>query len=199
MIDNDGKNALSLGKNAAALAAMHTQLSIAAAGAKGQRLRDMPEEWFAMPDEKDMDNTLSATIAVFRANRMMDNVDISGAEPLIRSLVGNQAVIGLHRQLLACDLACIDYLSGKNDEAEKLLSVPETAKLMRAMPDFPSVIRTRYFEALFGDFGPKDKRPDPAKLREKMEKVAKTYPNSADIYSELEFMDLADKKTAEIS
>ena len=92
---------------------MHTQLSIAAAGAKGQRLRDMPEEWFTMPDEKDMDNTLVATIAVFRANRIMDSGDISGAEPLIRSLVGNQAVIGLHRQLLACDLACADYLSGK--------------------------------------------------------------------------------------
>ena len=68
-----------------------------------------------MPDEKDMDNTLVATIAVFRANRIMDSGDISGAEPLIRSLVGNQAVIGLHRQLLACDLACADDLSGKKD------------------------------------------------------------------------------------
>ena len=198
-VDNDGKNALSLGKNSAALTAMHTQLSIAAASAGGQRLRDMPEEWFAMPDEKDMDNTLAATIAVFRANRMMDDGDISGAERLIRSLTGNQVVLGLHRQLLACDLACIDYLSGKKDEAEKILSAPETAKLIRAMPDFPSVIRTRYFEALFGDFGPKDKRPDPAKLRERIAKVAKTYPNSADIESELEFMELADKKAAEAS
>lgn len=198
-VDNDGRNALSLGKNSAALAAMHTQLSIAAAGAKGQRLRDMPEEWFTMPDEKDMDNTLVATIAVFRANRIMDSGDISGAEPLIRSLVGNQAVIGLHRQLLACDLACADYLSGKKDEAERLLSASETVKIMQSMPDFPSVIRTRYFEALFGDFGPKDKRPEPEKLRERLEKIAKTYPNPADIESELELMELADRKAAEAS
>lgn len=198
-IDNDGRNAMLLGKNDAARAAMHTQLCVAAAGAEGKRLRDMPEEWFAMPDEKDMGNTLSATIAVFRANRMMDAGDTEQAEPLIRSLIGNQAIAGLHRQLLSCDLACIDYLSGKKEEAERLLSAPETVKIMQSMPDFPSVIRTRYFEALFGDFGPKDKHPEPEKLRERLEKVAKTYPNPADIESELELMELADRKAAEAS
>ena len=46
-VDNDGRNALSLGKDAEALRAFWVQMKINEQTASGLRLRDMPEEWFA--------------------------------------------------------------------------------------------------------------------------------------------------------
>ena len=52
-VDNDGKNALSLGKNPKAMRALWIQLMINAETANGKRLSEMPCEWFVLPEEKE--------------------------------------------------------------------------------------------------------------------------------------------------
>ena len=81
----------------------------------------MPEEWFTLPDEAQWDNSLLVTLAVFRANRLLDAHDIKGAAALIdRLFAANTAMVGLHRYLLACDRIFCALLQGDAAAAERL-------------------------------------------------------------------------------
>lgn len=104
-VDNDGHNALSLGKDPAALRAFWIQMKMAALQTQGVRLKDMPEEWFAVPDEAGMQNSLVAVLAVFRCNRLMDEHRFQTArEEMGKLLAGQSALMGIYRNLLTCDL-----------------------------------------------------------------------------------------------
>ena len=46
-VDNDGYNALCLGKSPAALRSFWLQMKINQQISRGVRLKDMPEDWFA--------------------------------------------------------------------------------------------------------------------------------------------------------
>lgn len=190
LIDNDGMNTVTLAKSPAARKAFLAQIEITSASSSGIRLKDMPEEWFTTPEDGGERNALAATIDVFRENRFMDALDLADAEELARKLVADPAVSGLHKQLLICDLACIEYINGRASEADERLSDKVQIKFMKAMKNFPSIIRTEYFTAVFGGGN-----AEPSELREKFEKAAKTYPYPTDIDSERELMALTDKKS----
>ena len=187
-VDNDGTNALSLSKNPAARRAFAVQLRINDSLSRGIRLKDMPEEWFAPPAEADKGNTLAASMSVFACNRLMDMGDIENSETAIDALLSSDcALIGLHRNLLVCDLIFCKLMLGK--EYLSLLT-GEQKKFMTAMKNYPSVIRTQYAMALLGE---KD-RTKADKIKQLFEKRAKTYPYPCEIQSERELMEKA--KTA---
>ena len=71
-VDNDGYNAWSLGKNPAALRSFWVQLKCNEQISKGVRLKNMPDEWFVVPSEEDMKNSMAAVMGVFACNRLMD-------------------------------------------------------------------------------------------------------------------------------
>ncbi|MDR0838609.1 MAG: M50 family metallopeptidase, partial [Oscillospiraceae bacterium] len=81
-VNNDGKNAVSLGGNAGALRAWWIQLKLVELTVGGARLRDMPEEWFALPPEEEMGNPLIAYLAVCACSRLMDRHDFAQAREL---------------------------------------------------------------------------------------------------------------------
>lgn len=194
LIDNDGMNAITLAKSPAARRSFITQLEVTAASASGVRLKDMPEEWFATPEDGGERNALSAAIDVFRENRLMDAHALAEAGELARRLIADPTVSGLHRQLLICDLACLEYLDGHAAEADERLSDKIQQNFMKAMKNFPSVIRTEYFASVLGGG-----KKEPSELREKFEKTAKTYPYPTDVDSERELMALVDKKASDKS
>ena len=53
-VDNDGKNALNLGKNPKALYSFWLQLKVNQLQMDGKVLLDMPEEWFERPTNEEM-------------------------------------------------------------------------------------------------------------------------------------------------
>ena len=55
-INNDGYNAISLGKNKEVLRSFGIQLKVNEQIAAGIRLKDMPDEWFEIPSEEAMKN-----------------------------------------------------------------------------------------------------------------------------------------------
>jgi hypothetical protein len=185
-MDNDGRNAISLGKDPAALRAFWVQMQGNAMTAQGVRTKDMPEEWFAMPNDEAMKNPMIAALGVLCCNRMMDCHEFARAKGEISRLLElDSGIAGIHRGLMKCDLAYCYALEGQHEQAQALLD-KEQEKLMKAMKDFPSVIRTRYALA------------DPAeaeKILAHFEKVAKTYPYPCDIESERELMALVKGET----
>lgn len=183
-VDNDGANALSLGKNPDAKRAFVLQLRINAGIAGGVRLKDMPDEWFELCADNSKTNVLSGSMNVFACNRLMDKCDIPAAEKAIEStLYGGAAILGLHRNLLVCDLILCRLIQKK--EYLPLLT-KEQKKFMKAMKSFPSVIRTEYAIACAGEKDIKKAQ----KIRAIFEKRAKSYPYPCEIQGERELMDM---------
>jgi len=186
-MDNDGRNALSLGKNPAAMRALWVQLKINELTSAGIRLKDMPGEYFEMPDEEGMNNALVASLAVFRANRMLDAQDFSGADALMRQLMSRKnAVPGIYAHLMTCDRIFCAAVSGADRNTVEAFATPEYKKIARAMRKFPPILRTEITLALIaGD----TQRAD--KAQRAFDRIAEKYPYPGDIASERELIETA--------
>ena len=103
-IDNDGKNAFSLRRDPEAMRAFYLQMAVNSRQTEGERLRDMPDEWFVMPSDEAMQNALVAATGVFCCSRLMDEHRFAEAhEAMSRLLSGGANLVGLYRALLLCD------------------------------------------------------------------------------------------------
>lgn len=150
MINNDGSNARELYKNEEAMRAFHNQFQIVAETANGVRLKDMPQEWFFMPSEKGMKNSITVSSAVFLENRLMDAGRLYDAKELIDKLLGSEtALIGLHKNLLIGDKITIELLRGGDLElVEKLYRTQEFQTLAKQMKNSITLVRIEYAYAL---------------------------------------------------
>lgn len=190
LIDNDGKNTLSLAECPAARRAMWLQLTINAQLARGTRLREMPEAWFGLPDEAEWGNSMLVALAVFRANRLLDAHEIADAAALIdRLFARDTAMAGIHRAMLACDRIFCALLLDDAETAARLLTKRQRL-LMKKMRLNPGVLRTEYALALL-----RDKNSQQAqKLAALFYTHAAKHPYPCEIQSERELMRLAEEK-----
>ncbi len=194
MLDNDGYTARLLKKDPQAVLAFYQMMQIHGQIAAGLRLRDMPEEWFITPPEGNTENTLVATIEVYRCNRLLDEGKMDQAADCIRALLASgTAIAGIHRNLLICDLAYCALIADKPDEATQLLD-EQQLKFMKSMKSFPSVLRTQYAVAILRDHN----ASDAATVQTKFDRVSERYPYASDIASEQELMYAVRKKGSAI-
>ena len=188
-VDNDGYNALSLKKNKEAMRAFWITMMINAENADGKRLKDMPEEWFIMPAEEHMGNSMIASLAVFRCNRLMDEKRFDEAEELADYLIHSKnGIPGLYKALLTNDIISIKLIKGEEYDTVKPYLTKAQLKIMKAMNGFYQVRRTEYIMAILGE---KD-CTKAEKIRGKLDKSAESYPYKCDIISEYEIMEIAD-------
>ena len=188
-VDNDGYNALSLGKNPDAMRAFWLQLKVNEQISKGVRLKDMPDEWFTVPTDEAMCNSMVAAQGVFATNRLMDQQRFEEADQLIAHLLQiDSGIVGLHRSLMICDRMYCEMISNNRKEILDEMLTKEQTNFMKAMKKFPSIVRTEYVYSLLA-------LKDETKAKEAralFEKVAKTYPYPSDIQSERELIEIAD-------
>ena len=183
-IDNDGYNLYAQTKSQAAMEAMRIQLLIAEASARGVRLRDMPGEWFVIPDGASLENSMVAVISVFACNRLMDEGKYDEAEEAIRSLcAAKTGMVGVHRSLLICDrLTCL-LLRGDTAAAEQCLT-KQLLSFMKVMKNNPTILRCQYAVARFL----KQDDGEAQAVMKRFELCAKTHPFVSDIESEREII-----------
>ena len=136
-----------------------------------------------------MQNSMAATIAVFCANRLMDEHRFKEAANLIDQLLSmDTAIISIHRCLLICDrLYCELIGDNKETKIHKLLTI-EQVRFMKQMRNFPAVIRTGYACALLYE---KDAKKAERYKKQFESKCALTNPYESDIASERELMETA--------
>lgn len=187
-IDNDGRNALSLGKNPDALRAFWLQMKMNEQISRGMRLKDMPEEWFEVPSDEAMGNPMVAVLGVFACNRLMDQHRFEQADVLMSRLMAlDSGISDLHRNLLTCDRIFVELTGQCRGDVLDGMYSKEQKQFMKAMKKFPTVLRTEYAYYLL-DAKDMEKA---AQIKEKFEKMAKTYPYPSDIQSERELMEIA--------
>ena len=189
-VDNDGYNAISLGKSREAMRAFWIQMKTNEQLTKGIRTKDMPEEWFEVPSDDAMKNPMVATIGVYAASRMMDQHRFEEAGKLIDHMLKIETgMVALHRNLLICDQIYLELIGQNRSDRLEELYTKELKKFMRAMKTSPSVIRMEYAYCLLADHDSEGA----AKSMAALEKVAATYPYPNDINTERELMEIAEK------
>ncbi len=192
LIDNDGRNAISLQKNSDAILAFYHQLKVNEMVAERVRLKDMPAEWFTVAETANRENVMVATIEVFACNRLMDEHRFEEAEAQIRALLSRGGAVGLHRNLLTCDLFYITLKKGDWQGAAALIT-KEQKRFMRAMRKFPTVIRTEY---LFARYVSKDDA-EAARQAALWNRCKRHYPYPTDIESEQELLSIIKASAAD--
>lgn len=187
-VNNDGSNILALRRSRAAQRAFWVQMKVNEQISRGQRLRDMPEEWFALPPEAEMDNPLVCSAAVFSANRRMDELNLPAAEKEIRALLARKkGLLPLYRALLTMDGACCELIAGRPGTMTAALKDKTVQQVMKSMKTYPSVLRTQYIAALLSE---KNTDKTAAALAE-FDRCAPRHPNPQEIESEQELIALA--------
>ncbi len=187
-IDNDGYNAMSLGKNPDALRAFWVQMQANAQVAKGIRLKDMPKEWFALPSDEAMKNSLIAAVGVFACNRLMDERRFEEADVLMKHMLdADTEMPGLYQNLLVCDRMYCEMIRENRKEVLDGMLDKQQKKFMKAMKKYPSVLRTEYAYALLV-------KKDPVKaksIQEAFDKYMQRYPYPSEARAERELMEKA--------
>ena len=195
-ISNDGHNALSLGKNPKAMRAFWLQLKVNNEQSKGIRLKEMPESWFLVPADEDMDNGLVAALAVFHASWLVDQLRLEEAAEYIKNLLSKETgLVGLHRSLLVCERIYCELVANKNVSEAIYLHNKEYEKFVQSMKNTPSVIRSEYAYAILAE---KDEKKA-EELLARFEKVSKTYPYPREIEAERELIELVKRELYEIN
>ena len=191
MVDNDGRNAYAATRSDQTLRAFDLQLKVTDGLLSGKRLKDLPDEWFVMPVDEELKNSMRATEGVLVSNRLMDLQDFEEAKRVIEHLLAvDSGIIGLHRLLLKMDLLYIELIGEGNAERIEALYTKELKKSFAAMKSSISVQRVGYAYALLYK---KDEAEAQGWLA-LFEKTAKSYPYPKEAESERELIVLAGKR-----
>ena len=193
LANNDGRNAWDLARNPEAVRAFWITLKMNELSAKGVCLRDMPEEWFAVPDEEGMKNGITSSLGAFACSRLMDQGKFEEADALMERLLSHpNGIPGVLRKMLVCDRIYVELIRENRPEVLEGLRTKDQVKFMKSMKKFPSVLRTEYAYALLAEKDPEKAQ----KVVEMFENTARTYPNPNEIEIERELMETARKAAA---
>ena len=190
MIDNDGYNAYSLMRTPKAIKSFWITLRVNEQVARGVRFKDMPAEWFEVPEDEDMQNSMVASIGVFACNYLLDIKQFEEAKCLIDHLLSiDSGLADIYRKGLICERIYLELISEKSSEVIEELFTKEQKQFMKQMKRNPSIIRTEYIMALVWE---KDMaKAEKTKIR--FEKCIKYHPYQSDIQSERELIEIAEK------
>jgi len=194
-VDNDGYNAFALSKNKEAAEAFWVQLKVGEQTSKGIRLKDMPAEWFTVPTDESMKNSMVAARCVFTCNRLMDEEKFEEADELMAHLLEIESgIVGLHHDLLMCDRIYVELIGENRHKVIQNMLTKEQKKFMKAMKSFPSVLRTEYALALLFE----NDTARAKKVQKDFDKAAKTYPYPHEIDSERDLIEIVNDRNKKV-
>ena len=83
---NDGFNARMMRRDTEIRRMLWIQLKVNAQYSRGRLLREMPDEWFSIPEGEDLANPMYTTVAMFDVWRRIECRDFTAADALLRRL-----------------------------------------------------------------------------------------------------------------
>ena len=188
-ISNDGHNARSLSHDPVSRRAFLTQMWVVGRQADGQRLREMPEEWFILSEDVPLSNPLLGSVAYFHACLLVDRGDYAKAKADLFALTnGKNQLLGLHRNECILEYISCALMTGKDPVTLRPMLSPELKKYAR-LTEKSLITRHRqnYIWALLTE-------SDEASAdisRKKFDSVSRRYPFPVEVTAEREMMDTA--------
>lgn len=121
-VPNDGKNLFTLKKDDYARHVFWLMLQVNGLQSSGTRLRDMPEEWFVLPEQPRYGSYMHMFVALLRAGWHMDRKELAQATEcldLIRPFAPKLAM--LYRLEWQCEMLFCELMGAcRSDEVEAL-------------------------------------------------------------------------------
>lgn len=190
-ISNDGKNAMSLGKDLEAKRAFWLQLYINGLIANGTRLADISEELFQLPENADLNNPIICTIGVYKCSYLNDKKLFDEAREMCEFMLEDApGLLEIHRNELRCELLFYEIMGlCRREEIDKLYT-KQLKNYIKATSLYVSRKRLMYAYALLLE-------EDASKAEKELdgfERAAKSYPYEVEVQSERELIALIDEK-----
>lgn len=194
---NDGSNLLAISRSESARRAFWLQVKINQQISLGVRLKDMPEEYFPTFPEADRKNAMVMALASLSASRQLDALHLEQAKQQMLALMDDPATPDIYRKVMTFDLAWLEMVSGQPGDMAGRIQAADMMQFAKAMRNNPSILRTRYAQALLLD---KDEKKAQAILAA-FEKAVKRYPHPCEIAGERELLALTEhpEKYAELA
>ncbi len=188
MLNNDGRNILDIGRSGDEMYSFWVQMKENEQMARGIRVKDMPEEWFDIPDEEGVKCAMTAARRVTTVGRLMDEHKfVEAADLTDRLLETDSALIGLHRYLLIPERIYCELLGERRKEVLDQWKDKNLQKILKQMKNYPQILRVQYAYALIAE----NDREKAEKIRRQFEKVVQSYPYPGDAQSERELLEIA--------
>jgi len=104
-IANDGYNIYLLNKDKISRWAFYLQLKINGLQAEGMRLKEMPDEWFVIPENTDVKNNLHLSILLLRSSWYIDQLRFDEARQFLEDMEPYASnLLGLYQNERTCEL-----------------------------------------------------------------------------------------------
>ena len=191
-ISNDGMNAALLGKKENTLRAFWLQLYVNGLIAKGERYRNMPREWFRLPEGEELSDPICCTMGVMLYNFCFDMHEFDEAEQTINYMLNAPGLLDVEKNELLCELLFLRVLRGAPKEEIDSLLTPKLNKYIKATASYVSRRRLAYaYQLLY-----LKNYSTAQKCLEVFERTAATYPYSAETENEREIIEIVKQKAS---
>lgn len=191
-ISNDGMNAALLGKKENTLRAFWLQLYVNGLIAKGERYRNMPREWFRLPEGEELSDPICCAMGVMLYNFCFDMHEFDEAEQTINYMLNAPGLLDVEKNELLCELLFMRVLRGAPKEEIDSLLTPKLDKYIKATASYVSRRRLAYaYQLLY-----LKNYSTAQKCLEVFERTAATYPYSAETENEREIIEIVKQKAS---
>ena len=191
-ISNDGMNAALLGKKENTLRAFWLQLYVNGLIAKGERYRNMPREWFRLPEGEELSDPICCAMGVMLYNFCFDMHEFDEAEQTINYMLNAPGLLDVEKNELLCELLFLRVLRGAPKEEIDSLFTPKLDKYIKATANYVSRRRLAYaYQLLY-----LKNYSTAQKCLEVFERTAATYPYSAETENEREIIEIVKQKAS---
>ena len=191
-ISNDGMNAALLGKKENTLRAFWLQLYVNGLIAKGERYRNMPREWFRLPEGEELSDPICCAMGVMLYNFCFDLHEFDEAEQTINYMLNAPGLLDVEKNELLCELLFLRVLRGAPKEEIDSLLTPKLDKYSKATASYVSRRRLAYaYQLLY-----LKNYSTAQKCLEVFERTAATYPYSAETENEREIIEIVKQKAS---
>ena len=196
LIQNDAQNVIDISKSHKAIQSFNIQLLVAECQSRGIKLQNMPEEWFIMPDDSEINNPINATIASLICSREIELGNFYNAHKLIRSVLQKSPnMLGIYKTLLSLEIIYLDAIhqwASNEDILNRLFALnKQIAPLKRNI----TVQRVLYTTALLCEIN----LQKAIKHLQLFDSIAKKYPYPQEVENERKLIALAQEAYKKIS
>lgn len=190
-VDNDGRNALHLSRDPDSRRAFLLQMSVMGRICDGQRLGDMPDDWFQLPAGADRSSALTMAMAYQGCCRLIDCGDFAAARTALDDLLDQESgLLPLHRLETRAERIFCGLMLGEDGDVLAPFQGKDLDKHIKATRRyFLSRQRLAYAQALL-DPG-HDPRSAPS-IRRTFDAMAARYPWPAEAEGERRLLDAVD-------
>ena len=186
-IDNDGSNTKNMSRNKRAVQSFWMQLKVSESNLNGIRIKDLPEEWFFIPSDEELKNTLISSMAFFYKDRLLDEHKFEEAGKYIDHIlsVEDNGMLPIYKKMLVMDRVYIELLGDKDEEVINKFHTKEMVAFRTQMKRYPPMLRTEY---AFNVLGKLNEAKAEAYLKEFNEWVS-IYPYEGEALREIDLVE----------